>query len=367
MESIMDMLAYKIGMDPVAFRKKNTTDPYYHRQLDTGAKAIGWENRPQKPGEGPLYGPFKSLRRGMGCGMATWGGGGFPSCQVDVFIQPDGGIAVQVGTQDLGTGTRTYMAAIVAEEFGLPIKSVEVRIGSSKYGMSNPSGGSTTVGSLAPAVKEAVSNARLAFVSRLAPALGAKAEEIGIKGGRFTAKNGKSFTWKQACASLGRSGIAARGEWNANLQGSGLHGVNFAEVEVDIETGKVRVLKMVGVQDCGLPLNRTGVESQINGGMTQALGFALTENHTADPILGIMLNPSLDDYKLPGCFEMPEMIPIIDDGDERNVVIGMAEPAVIPGAGAIANAVFSACGVRVKSVPITPEKILRGLERLKRS
>lgn len=151
------------------------------------------------------------------------------------------------------------------------------------------------------------------------------------------------------------------------MQGDGVHGVHFAEVEVDIETGAVRVVKMVGVQDCGLPLNRTAVESQLNGGMIQALGYALMETNIADPVTGNMVNANMDDYKVPQAFEIPEMIPIIDDGDTRNVVIGMAEPAIIPGAGAIANAVFNATGVRVKTLPITPDKILRGLERLKRS
>ena len=177
----------------------------------------------------------------------------------------------------------------------------------------------------------------------------------------------QSLTWKQACATLGAAGLSARGEWNPSLAGGGVHGAQFAEVEVDIETGKVRVLKMAGVHDCGLPLNRAGVESQINGGMIQGLGYALLEKHVVDPQTGLMLNPSLEDYKLPGCLEMPELIPLIDDGDTRNVVIGMAEPGAIPGASAIANAVYNACGVRVTSLPITPDKILDGLAKLQKA
>ena len=108
------------------------------------------------------------------------------------------------------------------------------------------------------------------------------------------------------------------------------------------------------------------MESQINGGMIQGLGYALLEKHVVDPQTGLMLNASLEDYKLPGCLEMPELIPLIDDGDTRNVVIGMAEPGAIPGASAIANAVCNACGVRVTSLPITPDKILDGLAKLQR-
>ena len=134
------------------------------------------------------------------------------------------------------------------------------------------------------------------------------------------------------CATLGANGITVRGDWNGALQGSGVHGVQMAEVEVDIETGKVRVLKLVGIHDCGLPLNRAAIESQINGGMIQGLGYALLEHHVVDPQTGLMLNASLEDYKIPGCVEMPELIPMVDDGDTRNVVIGMAEPGAIPGA-----------------------------------
>jgi xanthine dehydrogenase YagR molybdenum-binding subunit len=367
MESIVDDLAAKIGMDPIEFRKQNTTDPAYHRQMDTGAKAIGWDNRPKTPGGGAAYGEYKSLKRGMGLGLATWGGGGGPSCQVDVFINSDGTVAVQVGTQDLGTGTRTYTAAIVAEEFGLPLKAVQARIGRSTYGMANASGGSTTTASLAPAVKDAAYNARLLMFAKVAPALNAKPEELVAENGKIYAKQNpnKTMTWKQACDTLGTAGISAHGEWKAGLSGGGVHGAQFAEVEVDVDTGRVRVLKMVGVQDCGLPLNRRAVESQLNGGMIQGLGYALLEKHVVDEHTGNMLNATMDEYKLPGCLEMPEMIPIIDDGDKREVVIGMAEPAAIPGASAIANAVFNACGVRVTSLPITPDKILDGLAKQK--
>jgi xanthine dehydrogenase YagR molybdenum-binding subunit len=365
MESMMDDLAAAIGMDPVEFRRKNTPDPAYHRQLDAGAKAIGWERRNLKPGGGEGYGPDKTRKRGFGCGLATWGGGGGPSCQVDVYIKPDGAVAVQVGTQDLGTGSRTLTAAIVAEEFGLPVKAVETRIGHSTYGNANASGGSTTTASLAPAVKDAAFNARTQLFEKVAPALGAKPEDLAVRNGRIvsTKDPSKTLTWKQACAALGPAGLSARGEWKPGLSGGGVHGATFAEVEVDTETGHVRVLRMAHVQDCGLPLNRLALESQINGGMIQALGYALLEETVVDPQIGSMLNATMEEYKLPGSMEMPELIPLIDDGDSRNVVIGMAEPAVIPGHSAIANAVYNACGVRINSLPITPDKILAGLKK----
>jgi xanthine dehydrogenase YagR molybdenum-binding subunit len=355
-ESLMDELAYKIGMDPVAFRKKNLKDPVYHRQLDRVAREIGWERRNPVPGGNP--GPRK---RGMGCGVGTWGGGGGPQCKVDVTVSRDGSVLVAVGSQDLGTGTRTYTRAIVAEELGLGQNDVAEKIGNSKLGAANASGGSTTTASLAPAVKNAAVNARMAVAEKIAPLLGgAKPEEVAFANGKVSA-GGKSLGWKQACAALPSAGVSARGEWSADLAGRGVHGVCFAEVEVDVETGHVRPIKMVHLQDIGLPLNRLAAESQINGGMIQSLGMALWEGRVMDAQLGKQVNPGFGDYKLPGALEMPELVPLIDDDDKREAVIGIGEPSIIPSVGALANAVFNACGVRVRDLPIAPDKILMAL------
>lgn len=355
MESLMDELAYKLGIDPVEFRKKNVTDTAWHRQLDAGAKAIGWANRNKTPGGGT--GP---LRRGMGCGIGAWGGGGNATCQVDVAIAQDGSVTAAVGSQDLGTGTRTYIRAIVAEELGLEMNDVAEKIGSSALGNANPSGGSTTTASLAPAVKDAAFNAKTEMAKRVAPLLGAQPDAVAFDD-RQVSGSGKTLTWKQACAALPAGGISVRGVWKPGLSERGVHGASFAEVEVDMETGKVRVVKMCHVQDCGLPLNRLALQSQINGGMIQSMGMALFEGRVMDRELGAMLNAGFGDYKIPGTLEMPELIPIIDDGDTRQAVIGMAEGANVPGVGAVANAVYNACGVRVRELPITPDKILNGL------
>jgi xanthine dehydrogenase YagR molybdenum-binding subunit len=356
MESLMDELAYKIKMDPVAFRKKNLRDQVYHRQLDRGAKEIGWSRRNPVAGGNP--GPVK---RGMGCAVGTWGGGGNNQCKVDVTVSRDGSVLVAVGTQDLGTGTRTYTRAIVAEEFGLQVTDVKEEIGSSKLGGANSSGGSTTAASLAPSVKDAAIKARLLFAEKIAPLLdNAKPEEISFAAGAVTGK-GKSLSWKQACAALPAAGITSHGEWRSDLQTRGIHGVSFAEVEVDVETGHIKPIKMVHVQDGGLPLNRLALESQINGGMIQSLGMALWEGRVMDAQLGMQLNPGFGDYKIPGSLEMPELVPIIDDDDKREQVIGIAEGCIIPALGAVVNAVFHATGLRVRELPITPDKILMGL------
>jgi xanthine dehydrogenase YagR molybdenum-binding subunit len=358
MESLMDDLAAKLGMDPLEFRKKNLKDPVYHRQLDRGAKEIGWERRNKTPGGG-----LGIVKTGIGCAVGTWGGGGNKECKVDLTISKDGAVVVACGTQDLGTGTRTFTRAIVAEEFGLQIKDVVEKIGNSTLGGANASGGSTTSASLSPSVKDAAIKARLGMCERISPLLGnAKPEEITFANGTVTG-GGKSLSWKQAAAALPAAGITARGEWRPDLQASGVHGACFAEVTVDTETGRVRVIKMVQVQDIGLPLNRLAVESQINGGMIQSLGMVLSEERVMDAKLGIQLNPGFGDYKIPGVSEIPELVPLIDDEDKREAVIGVGEAAIIPSVGALANAVFNASGVRVHDLPITPDKLLMALTK----
>jgi xanthine dehydrogenase YagR molybdenum-binding subunit len=366
MESLMDELAYKINMDPIDFRKVNVPNnadgTAWKRQLDTGAKAIGWASRNPIAGAGT-----STLKRGMGCAIGAWGGGGRGGCIVDITIKQDGSVLVTSASQDLGTGTRTYVRAIVAEELGLDMADVVEKIGNSTYGAAGGSGGSTTAASLSPAVKDAAYQARIALSKLVAPLLGEENPDLILLDQRYVMGNSKAITWKQACAAVPADGLHARGQWQGALSGNRAHGASFAEVEVDTETGFVKVIKMAHVQDGGLILSRLTAESQINGGMIQSLSMALYEGRIMDPRLGVMLNPAFNDYKFAGTMEMPELIPIIDDGDTRNVVIGIAEPANIPGCGAVANAIFNACGVRVRSTPITPDKILNGLIELKRA
>ena len=355
-ESLMDELAEKIGMDPVAFRKLNCNAQVAHgRQLDKGAEVIGWHNRNPKPGATPGV-----VKTGYGCGIGQWGGGGGPKCQVTLTVARDGTVSAAVGSQDLGTGTRTYIRAIVAEELGLEPADVTEQIGSTKLGDANASGGSTTAASLAPAVKDAAHKARVEMAARVSGLLNAKPEDVKFDAGSVAAGDQK-LSWKQACAALPAAGLSVVGHWQPGLSGNGAHGASFAQVTVDTETGHVKVVRMCHVQDGGLILNRMATESQINGGMIQSIGMALYEGRVMDPTLGVMLNPGFNDYKLMGSLEIGELIPVIDDGDTRQAVIGIAEPANIPGVGAVANAVYNACGVRVRELPITPDKILMGL------
>ncbi|MBL8858451.1 MAG: xanthine dehydrogenase family protein molybdopterin-binding subunit [Planctomycetes bacterium] len=366
MESALDELAYKLGVDPLEMRKRNLKDKVYHRQLERVAREIGWYEHPHrdKPGD-----PKAEKCIGIGFGVAVWGGGGGGGTECEVRIERDGSVSAAVGTQDLGTGSRTYVAAITAEELGLRLEDVTAHIGSTRLPSATGSGGSTTTGSLAPAVKVAAFNAARAFAARLAPVFGVDAARVQFAGGEVRDTQGAkpALSWKQACAMLPAEGLSARGEWtkdaNKRLAASGIHGAQAARVEVDTQTGRVRVLDMIAMQDCGLPLNRLAVVSQVNGGMVQALSYALHEERNVDAALGVMLNSTMEGYKIAGSLEMPRMVTIIDDEDERGV-IGVAEATCIPGHSAIANAVFNACGARVRDLPLTPDKVLFALGKV---
>ena len=376
----LDGLAAKLNMDPLELRRKNHSDPVRLREWEIGAQVIGWDRRQKVAGSAP-----GTKKRGIGMGNATWGGGGGGGAQCDVVVSRDGSVKSIIGVQDLGSGSRSYVHAIVAEELGLPLSAVTPIIGDSTYGFGHSSGGSTTTGSVAPAVKMAAIAAKEQLTLAASQALKVKPDEVQMgEGGTFSVKGqaGKSLTWKQLCATLPATGLKARGEWNPDLQAGGVAGCTFAEVEVDTETGKVTVLKVVGVQDCGFVLARLQAESQVTGGVIQGIGTALLEERHMDNQTGRMLNPNLEEYKLCGSMEAGGINITMDPpyralgADEHGIVAivydnptgkvsGIAEPAVIGVQAAIANAIFNAIGVQVTRMPATPDKVLAALARKK--
>ncbi len=360
MESAVDMIAYALKMDPVEVRRLNLSSEVHSRQLDTVAKEIGWADHPNRTAPGKAG--DNGMAVGIGFGAAGWGPGGRAS-QCDVTVNPDGTVVSATATQDLGTGARTYVAAIVAEELGLQVSDVLAKIGDSELPPSVASGGSVTTGSSAPAIKDAAHQAREALEAKLEPVLGAAVGGYLWKDGQVSVRDGdggQSLSWKAVCALL-REPLVVRGKFKQALYRGDIHGIQAAKVEVDTLTGRVRVLKMVAVQDQGLPLNRMALRSQINGGMIQALSYGLLEQRVFDEQDGYLLSDNLDLYKIAGPQEMPEMVALIDDEDERESVCGMAEATIIPGHGAIANAIYNACGVRLTKMPFTADNVLEAL------
>jgi xanthine dehydrogenase YagR molybdenum-binding subunit len=284
---------------------------------------------------------------GVGCAGATWGGGGRDT-KADVQINPDGSVEVRCGTQDLGTGTQTLVAIVAAEVFGLKPEQITARIGDTQYPPSGASGGSTTAASVCPAIMDACTNAL---------------EDLQQKTGIADARGAN---WPGACKKLGVNPLTAHGKWQEGLSSRGVGGVQFAEVEVDTETGFVKVRNILCVQDCGLVVDKLTCETQIHGGIIMGMGYALYEERLMDSAAGVVLNSNFETYKLPGIADIPEIEVILMDMPERGV-IGVGEPCTIPTASAIANAVANALGVRVSSLPITPARVLEALGKVKKA
>ncbi len=367
MEAAVEDLAVKLGMDPLEFRLKNDPNPIRRQEWKEGAKLIGWERRNAKPGVGTLAGTGR-YKRGIGCGAATWGGGGVPGAECRVTVKPDAAVSATCGVQDLGTGSRTLVGLIVAEELGLPRKAVTVSIGHSDMPPGIFSGGSVTSPSIAPPVKRAAEAAKAAIVEVVATKWGIQPDDVDMADGKAFQKSdvNRSLSFTEACALLPAAGISVLGKWDAKLQqNSGVAGCQFAEVEVDTLTGRVQPIKVVSIQDGGVILNKLTYESQLNGGIIQGIGMALYEDRHMCQVTGRMVNANLEDYKLPGAMEMPEFVPVAFEYPEATGVAGSAEPAVIPTAAAIRNAVLNATGAYLYEAPMTPWRVLTALKSAK--
>ncbi len=356
-EAVMDELATRLQMDPVEFRQNNLPeDSLWGEQLDLGAARIGWENW-HTPGD-PTPGPIK---KGLGCAISTWGSGGGRT-RASCTIHPDGSVEMNTGTQDIGTGTRTIVAIVTAEILGLEVEDITVNIGNSDYPYSGSSGGSTTIPSVCPAVRVTAGLALEALFEQIAPQLEVAADQLEARVGAIgvVGNPGRSWSWSEACRILGSQPISVDGQWEPGLSSSGVNGAQFAAVTVDTETGVVTVDKVSAFHDCGLVIDELTAESQVNGGIIGGLSYALFEERIMDRPTGRMVNPDFEMYHVAGPSDMPEFDVQMMDVPERGV-LGLGEPPTIPTAAAIANAVANAIGVRVHSLPITPEKVLAAL------
>jgi len=359
-EVMMEELADKIKMDPVEFRIKNlppeAPNAMWGSYLRLGAKEFGWDKR--HPTGDPAPGPIKT---GMGVAINTWGGGGNQG-RAHVEISSDGTVVVRCGTQDLGTGTRTLVAVVAADTFGIPVSNIKPEIGDTVYPASGGSGGSTTAAGISPAIRIASGNALDALKEKVAGPLGVEAASLVAVNGRIQVKDNasKGMSWAEACKQIGPQPIAADGAWQPGLSSATTSGVQFAEVKVDIETGIVKVMRVLALQDCGLVVSRLTAESQVYGGIVGSLNFALFEDRILDRNTGQMVNPNMEWYLLAGMSDIPKIDIRLMDQSERGV-IGIGEPPTVPTAAAVTNAVRNAIGVTVRSLPLTPAKILQTL------
>jgi len=384
LEQVIDMLAEKCGIDPVEFRRKNYSSvdqtrnniPYSSKGLDRcyseGAARFGWAERMARKQQ------FSQGAKKRGYGMATqiWGGGGGPPGYAIVKINFDGTANVLCGAQDIGSATRTSFLQVAAEELGMKPEQVTLAMGDTETCPYGPgSGGSRTVPSMAPAVRMAAADAKRQMLD-----LASRVMKLPVE--RLEAREGFIFDKENPSTRSPIRDITSkmRTEWESpqsQIIGQGFRGPNpddvalntwgaqFAEVEVDTDTGEVRVLRIVAAHECGRIINPLTATSQIEGGVIQGIGFALFEQRVLNNATGRMVNANLRDYKLPSACDIPEIESVLVDipDPKANSVgaKGLGEPPIIPTAGAIANAVYDALDVRVAETPMTPDRVLRAL------
>jgi len=378
LESAMDELAVKLGVDPLELRLRNYAEhdpedgkPFSSKSLRTcyemAAKRFGWEKRPLEP---------RSLTRSgmlVGMGMATSSyPANFRESKALARLMPDGTALVLSGAVDIGTGTYTVMTQVAADAIGLDPSHVRFDLGDTEMPEAPRSGGSVTATSVASAVLAAGGALRQRLVRMSiedpdSPIHGAKAEDVRVEGGKLSA-GGKSDSFADLVKRAGGRPIEERGEAkpppDRNKKWS-LHsyGAQFAEVMVDPELGSVRVTRLVGAFAAGRILNARLARSQFMGGMVWGIGMALHEHSVYDEKLGRIMTHDLADYHVPANADVPAIEPLFLELEEDKEVSpagakGIGEIGITGTAAAVANAVFNATGRRIRKLPITPDKLL---------
>ena len=375
LEQAMDELALKLEMDPLELRLKNLASglqsdpvrPYTSNELraclEKGAEAFGWEDALQRtPDKG-------HLKRGVGLAAGMWFYAGGPPATVIVKLFADGSANLNMGASDIGTGTKTWAAMIVAEEIGVALEKIRIEhadTATTQYATS--SGGSKTVPSDSPAVRAAAMDVKKQLLEFAAEQLETTPDDLNFSDLTITSTSDPSKT-------LGL-GEVERLERRGLLMGTGYRDPNpdgtftapfaaqFCEVEVDTRTGEIRILRFLGAHDSGRVLNRLTFDNQVFGGMAMGIGLGVTEERILDgKQTGKMVNPNFHDYKIPTILDVADdhaCLPIdVPDHEFNNTgTKGLGEPATIPTAAAVGNAVANALGGHAPNAPLTPGKIL---------
>jgi len=374
LEQLVDELAEKLGMDPLALRDRIDPSPVRREERRRGAERFGWGRR-RAPGA-----DRGTLKRGIGVAQSYWGANVYLNASCEVRIMRDGSVELLSSVQDIGTGIGTVLAQVVAEETGLRPQDLVVRIGDTDFPAGPPSYGSITTASITPPARNAAHRALGMLFEAVAPALGADAASLVAREGRIsTADGARSMSFREAAARLRTDSVGATASRSDDYGGFGrkfgdmaqaknaLGGVQFAEVAVDVETGVVRVERVLAVQDCGRPMNPRQIESQVHGGVMMGLSYALYENRVVDRHSGYVLNADLEHYRIARSMEVPAIELVLLEnyqGESATDAYGIAEPANIATAPAIANAVYNATGVRLRRLPMAPAAVLAALGRI---
>ncbi|KAB2867624.1 MAG: xanthine dehydrogenase family protein molybdopterin-binding subunit, partial [Bauldia sp.] len=373
MEQAIDELAIKLGLDPIDLRLRNAAVTGSTMPIGTPFPPVGFLNILEHIAKHPCWtAPIGegSLPRGRGLAMGYWRGTSMTSA-AHVTIAGDGRPMVIMGAVDI-SGTRTTMAQVAAEEFDLSLDDVYVAMGDSKSaGYTDISAGSRVGRTMAAAVSQACQDALAQLRARAAEKLQCPASEVDYARGVFSrpAKLGASIKLPDLMrATLTEGAIIGRGVSTKLPYGVEI-GAHVCDLEVDPETGLVTILKYTAFQDVGLALNPAAVEGQIEGSVSQGLGWALTESFDYAPD-GRLRNASLLDYRMPTALDLPTIEVVLSNTPVPGVpygVRGVAEMPIVPVGAAVGNALRRALGLRLTHMPMTPERIVAAIAKARRA
>lgn len=357
-ELMLDEIATTIGVDPLELRMRLAANDDLRDMFRIGAERIGWTDRR------PTGSQKSAIRRGFGMGATSWGR--FPArAEAEVVINADGSVEARTGTQDIGTGQRTVMGVCVAHQLGIALDLVNVRLGNSNLPVGPASGGSMTTHNSAPAMMMAADDAKQQLLVRIADRTKSTPDQLTITDAEIRKDGRPLMSWSDACRTLGARTVVGRGNRSDGVKRYGgegdSFGAQFVDLSVDTETGQIRVERIVALQECGQVIVRKTAESQVIGGVTQGVSYALYEDRILDRNIGAMVNANLEMYKWVGARDVPHIEPIFYTKGQTGPR-SLGEPPTIPTSGAIACAVYNAIGVPVRSLPITPDKVLAAMK-----
>ncbi|HEY6598049.1 MAG TPA: molybdopterin cofactor-binding domain-containing protein, partial [Pseudomonadales bacterium] len=371
-ESLLDELALKLSIDPIDLRLKNAVKEGNQASYGPKFNAIGFVECLEAAKRHPNYKVKLGANEGRGVAAGFWFNAGMQS-SAEVHINENGTVTVIEGNPDIG-GSRASMALMAAEELGVPYDKVRVVVADTESaGYTNVTGGSRVTFATGMAVIQASRDIIAQCKQRAAATWGIEADMVDWQDGRAIPKPGvnadvKPLTLAQIAANAGRTGGPLLGRASLNARGAGPgFSVNFTDVRVDSETGKVDVLRFTAIQDAGKAIHPSYVEGQMQGGAAQGLGWALNEEYIYDA-KGVMLNAGFLDYRMPVASDLPmidtQIIEVANPSHPYGVR-GVGEVPIVAPLAAAANAVRAATGVRIHDLPLSPPRVLAALEAAK--
>jgi CO/xanthine dehydrogenase Mo-binding subunit len=366
-ETVIDELAEKCGIDPVDFRTMNGSQEGTPQTVGPPFKRIGLLEtleaiKKSEHYKSKLTGP----NRGRGVASGFWFNVGMQS-SATVNIHTDGTVSVVTGSVDIG-GTRAAQAMIAAEVLGADINDVRPIVADTdSIGHTDPTAGSRTAFATGWAVYDAAQDALRQLKERVAKTWEKKPEEVVFANGLFSPASGngvKPMTLKEVAPRLARTGGPIIGRATVNARGVGpAFATTLVDVEVDPDTGKVKILRVTVAQDAGRAIHPSYVEGQMQGGTAQGIGWALNEEYFYDH-KGILRNTGLLDYRMPTCLDLPDIETIIVEVPTPGHPLGIrgvGEVPIVPPPAAVANAIYRATGVRMLELPMSPPRLLKAM------